>query len=1492
MTTVVTAGAEQLDLWLAASQDPESSRYNVPVCLEFQGPVDESAVRAALVRLHERHPALRSSFRTDDDGVVGQLVADRVEPSLRVVRSGGDLDDAGRTAWARRAGLRPLDMTTPGLLRSDLLLETDGALLVMTGHHIVLDAASVDILVDDFCSSYEDAVEPRPAPSRECPPQHEEPPADPAADLDHWLGLLHASSEMLEPLPDLVRGVRPSSAGCEEASVTGEPLAALRAHFESALVSPAIGVLAAWTAVLHQWSGQPEGLLGIPFGGRFGPGADDTVALVARVLPVRSSFAPATPWADHLSAVRGQVIESFEHSGVDTAALRARLAAKGQRYPTFRATFTHRTEPAPRRLRTGTTVTRAEVRLGAVKHDVALMAVETADGLTLKLDYDTGIHRRSTARAMLDQLTGLLLAAAASPSTGLGALLLASDAAAAHAARPGAPAPHPDMTPPDMVVEAAAAGPDRIAVVHGARTLTYGELVAASARLAHRLLAEDHHESRGGQEQPEELVAVLLSEGIDAVIAFLGIALAGKAYLPLEPGYPDDKLRAILRDSGVRRVLTSSDALERVSGLGHAAHSLTGLLAAASDLPAVPPAVALHPDMLLNVLYTSGSTGRPKGVMLSHLGVSRLMRGDGYVRLEGGDRIAHLSPLNFDGATYEIWGALTHGARLVILDRELALSPAGLRDAIAEHGVTMLMVTTPLFHNLVTEAPDLFQHLRVMVFGGDTAAIPQVARAVKWCGPGVLLHGYGPTENSFTSMFTRVDSVREGSRTLPIGRCVPGTQAYVVHEGTFDLAPVGCPGELLLGGTGLARGYLGDPRRTAAAFVPDPFGGRPGSRLYRTGDRVRLLPGGEIEFVGRMDEQVKIRSQRIELGEVRSALLADPAVRACHVTAWRNPRDEKEIAAYLVMRPGGSVQDVRSRMGAVLPDFAVPTAWAELDELPLNANGKVDRGRLPAPQRRAGSRPAAVPARAAQAAPAPQAPQAARPAAHGLAAVRAAWCEVLGELPADDDVNFFEAGGHSLLLARLQAMLKRHAGLELGIAELLRFTTVRAQAARLEGAAALAPGAVRAAAGAAGTADEPIAVIGVAGRFALAPDVYAFWDNLRDARDCVAGADSAPVALGDGRLRVDRWGLLESPRAFDAELLRLSPAEARATDPQHGLLHECLWAAMEDAAVTLDRLRGRTSIYAGCAESEAPRPPDGGSLAEGLAGAFHARPAFAATRYSYRHDFRGESVMVDTACSTSLVAVHLACASLRSGASDYAFAGGVSIADPANGGYVYEPGMIYATDGVCRPFDARATGTVGGDGAGVVLLKRLSDALRDGDPVHATIVGSAINNDGSRKAGYTAPGADGQVAVVRSALRGAGRDAGRLGFVETHGTGTRLGDAVEATALAEVVGERTAALPVSSVKSAIGHCNTAAGIAGLLTAVYALREKTLPGTVNSGQPIEELTQNGSLRLVTANEEWPAGDAPRLAAVSSFGIGGTNACVLVEEFTGPTGEIHQ
>jgi amino acid adenylation domain-containing protein len=1474
------AGAEQLDLWLAASQDAESPRYHVPIALDFDAPPDEAAIRTALGRLFDRHPALRSSFRIDGSGQLCQTIADTVEPPLRVVRSAATLDHEERAAWAAGVGLRPLALDAAGVARADLMLHRDGAILVLTVHHIVMDAWSAELLVEDLLALYDAALYDEAlydaAPSDAAPAGTEATeggePAGPGT-VGYWLNLLDSEIQVLEPIPDLVRGARPSRAAREELTIEGAGLVAVREHVERARVSMSVAFLAGWSVVLHQWSGLSEGLLAMPFSARLDPGTHRTVGLLSRVLPVRSAFDPAMSWSAHLGSIYAQVLESIEHSTVDSGALRDAIAARGQRYPAYRAIYTHLSEPRTLRVLPATAVSRIDIDLGAVKYDVSAAVIEGSEGLRLQLEYDAAVYRQSTARAMLAQLHGLLLAAAANPDAPLQDLLRAADGSGDATGTCGDEAAAVSVVPPQLVVEVSRTAPDRLAVVHGTQQLTYAELVASASRLAHWLL-----DTEPGTE-PDQMVGVLLPAGIDAVVAFLGITLAGKAYLPMEPDNPRARLATIVADSGIQRMLTSPQLAGQAATLGCTVHTMEDVRAGAAGYAAEPPPLTLTPGMLLNVLYTSGSTGRPKGVMLPHRGVARLMRNGGYLQFDGNDRVGHLSPLNFDGATYEIWGALTQGARLVILDRALAVSPAELRDAVRQHGVTALVLTTPVFHNVVAEAPDLLQSLTLMCFGGDVASVPQVARALTWCGPGVLVNSYGPTENSFTSLIVGVDQVEEGSRTLPIGRCIPGTEAYVVRDGTYHLAPVGAPGELLLGGDGLAKGYLGDPRRTAASFVPDPFSGRPGRRLYRTGDRVRRLPSGELEFIGRADDQVKVRSQRIELAEVRSALLADTAVREGYVASWGNARSEKEIAAYVVLVPGTAVRHVRDRLAAVLPAAAVPTRWAELDTLPLSANGKVDRKRLPAPVLLGLASVATTASAASRAAVTRGAVTRGAVTPGGLDAVRAAWCEVLDESPADDNVNFFDAGGHSLLLARLQSALKRHAGLEVRVADLLRFPSIRAQAELLAAASGDEPPAGVAIATFEGR--EPIAVIGAACRFAGAPDVRAFWRNL--TRDCLAGTKADIVDLAGGRRRIDRWGMLEDPRAFDAELFGMTPEEARNTDPQHGLLHECLWSAMEDAAVTLDRLRDRTSIYAGCANPDVPAATAGGSLGEDPA-AFASQTSFAATRYAYRHDFRGESVMVDTACSTSLVAVHLACASLRMGSSDYAFAGGVSVIDPATGGYIYEPGMIYARDGVCRPFDEAATGTVGGDGAGVVLLRRLSDALRDGDPIHAVIVGSAVNNDGHARAGYAAPGVAGQVSVIGHALESARVKGSDVGFVETHGTGTRLGDAVEAVALAESIGERGAPLPISSVKSAIGHCNTAAGVAGLLKAVHSVRDHVLPGTVNSENPIEEIAMGDRLRLLTQTEKWPDDGRPRLAGVSSFGIGGTNAHLLVREFT--------
>ncbi|MEU1179857.1 amino acid adenylation domain-containing protein [Streptomyces sp. NPDC005820] len=1480
--------AAQTEIWLADRSEPESGRYNVPLALEFLGDLDVPALRSALAGLLVRRPALAGRFDTDD----GELRF-RPEPTaplpLGVVRRSGSCRSEAALEEAVRAAQRPLDPSGAPLLRAEALLHDDGALVVLTAHHIVADGRTLDVIAADVLDAYRAhadgsaaaAVRPsRPATAHGTEgaaeaTEHTPPPA-------HWRDLLADDPVTLGPLPDLVRAEQRlrGTAGWVKRTLSPERLTAVREVAVRHSVSPAVVLLAAWSLLLHAWSGEGDGVLGMPFAGRDEPGTEDAVGLFTRVLPVRSRMAADDEFGAYARQLGEQVLDSMEALATDGPPTPATA-------PPYRAVFLHQPYTGGAREVPGATVRVVHLDTASAKYDLALAALEHTDRLELRIDYDTGLYTESSAALMARQLDALL-SAAERPEVRCGELL----AALAEAPEHDVPAPDAgdahDAAPrtgvPELVLREARRAPDSVAVVHGEHTLTYRALTEDAARVAHWLRAEAG--VRDG-----DLVALLLRPGAHTVTAMLAVAMAGAAYLPLDPDHPDARLRLVLDDARPRLLIAeTTDSGGAPDGLP--VHTPQDIARAAAALPGTPPDVDIRPGSVFNVLYTSGSTGRPKGVLLHHGGVVRLMHRPDFLPLGPDDTVSHLSPLNFDGATYEIWGALTHGARLAVLDKELVLDPPALRTAVRALGVTTLLVTTPLLNRLVEDAPDLLQTLRRVYFGGELVSVPHLRKALRWARPGTLLHSYGPTENSFTSTWYPVEEVPEAARTLSIGAPVPGTRAHVVFEDSLVPAPPYMPGELVLGGDGVALGYLGDPARTAERFWADPFGGEPGGRLYRTGDRVRWTADGRLEFIGRADNQIKIRSQRVELGEVESTLRAHPDVTAGFVTSRRNERDEKEIVGYAVLARLGDRPEVLRHLRASLPSYAVPSHLVVLDALPLTPNGKIDRRRLPEPHdtpapARPGTRAATGPAGA--------------PAPGSGDPVHDAWREVLGERDFGPDDNFFDVGGHSLLLVRLQAALRRATGTAPSIADLLRHTTVRSQtrllggdeshaprpaAARFTGFAGSigSPGRARAARPARSDEDA-VAVIGMGARFAGAADLPAFWDNLRTGRDCFTeGPGPLITELPGGQRRVARWGMAAEGPRYDADLLGFGEDDLRHGDPQQGVLHEVLWSAVEDASLRLSDIASRTSLYAGC-----PKVLDTDPEAR-VDDVVNADPTFVASRFAYLHDLWGEALLLDTACSTGLYAVHLACRSLLTGSSDYALAGAVSLDPASDGSYRYRPGFLYADDGMCRPFDRRASGTVGGFGAGAVLLRRLADAERDGDPVYAVIRGSAVNNDGKARIGYSAPGVDGQSRVIRDALAAAGVGGADIGFVEAHGTGTRLGDAIEITALADALGRTGPQVAVGSVKASIGHCNTAAGIAGLIKAVLAVHHGHLPATPNVAEPIDELAPGSRLSLLSEGRAWTGRpDRPRTAGVSSFGVGGTNAHVVVQQHRAPQPE---
>jgi 3-oxoacyl-(acyl-carrier-protein) synthase len=772
--------------------------------------------------------------------------------------------------------------------------------------------------------------------------------------------------------------------------------------------------------------------------------------------------------------------------------------------------------------------------------------------------------------------------------------------------------------------------------------------------------------------------------------------------------------------------------------------------------------------------------------------------------------------------------------------------------------------------------------LRQLLIGGEALSVAHVRKAYAALPDVTIINGYGPTEcTTFAATYRIPRDIDADSRSIPIGGPIANTTLYVLN-GCGEPVPMGVIGELYIGGGGLARGYLARAELTAEKFVTRSFGARD-ERLYRTGDLVRWLPQGVIEFVGRADGQIKIRGYRIEIGEIEAALQRQPGVRACAVLAREDRPGHKRLVAYYVADDASvAARALRDQLACALPDFMVPAIYIAMDALPVTPNGKLDRRALPAPDNRR--------------------PELADVYVPAIGKTEQRLCELFADLLGLDQVgrndHFFDLGGNSLLAVRTVARI--HSELASTVPTIAAFfgtPTPVALAAMIDHGDARAALASRLSRHRSPSAAEPVAIIAMAGRFPGAKDVEAFWDNLCAGRESITffGADqldpSIPAEQRNDSAYVAARGVVDGVEDFDAAFFGISPREAELMDPQQRIFLELCWECLERGGYIPDEHDVPVGVFGGMHNATyfqrhiSARP----DLVEKL-GAFQVMLSnekdYLATRVAHKLNLTGPAISMNTACSTSLVAICQAFDALRAGHCDMALAGGSSITCPPRSGYVSQEGSMLSPDGHTRSFDIDAQGTVFSDGAAVVLLKRLPDALRDGDPIYAVIRGGAINNDGGVKASFTAPSSAGQAAVITMALENAGVEASTISYVETHGTATPLGDPIEIEGLTQAFQQTTSecgVCAIGSVKSNVGHLVMAAGAAGVIKTALALTERRLPPSLHfrANNPKLDLA-NSPFFVNDTLRAWTFEGGPLRAGVSSFGVGGTNAHVILEE----------
>jgi len=582
----------------------------------------------------------------------------------------------------------------------------------------------------------------------------------------------------------------------------------------------------------------------------------------------------------------------------------------------------------------------------------------------------------------------------------------------------------------ELFEEQVARTPDAVAVVCGGEELTYRELDERANRLAHYL--------RRLGVGPEQLVGVCVERSLGVVVALLGVLKAGGAYLPLDPGYPAERLAFMLRDSGAQVLVTEERLLGglpvQVAAVVYLDRDAAVLQAEAADAPAS----GVVPDNLAYIIYTSGSTGTPKGVMVPHHGIVSLLFGVEYVDLGPTATLLHVAPFTFDASTFEIWGALLHGGRCVLFPGTVPTIDE-LSRVLQRHQINRLFLTTSLFNLLIDEAPEALSHVRQLLTGGEAMSVPRVRRARELLPDTQVSNIYGPTEcTTFASWYPVLAPPDETARSIPIGRPLAGRSLYVL-DAWSDVVPIGAPGELYVGGEGIARGYAGRPSLTAAKFVPNPFGPA-GSRLYRTGDLATWLPDGAIDFLGRIDDQVKIRGFRIEPGEIEATLAAHPSVREAAVSVRIDESGAARLVVFLVPRSPGELDgtSVREFLSQRLPEYMVPSVYVTLEQLPLTPNRKLDRTALPDPH------PSQSDDQSGYVPPS-------TPVEEALAGI---WADVLGLKRVGMHDDFFELGGDSLQAMRILARIESTLGVALPVASFFEMTSLGEAAQAVEQLAA------------------------------------------------------------------------------------------------------------------------------------------------------------------------------------------------------------------------------------------------------------------------------------------------------------------------------------------------------------------------------------------------------------------------------------------------------
>lgn len=1511
------ASKEQVRLYFLHLLEPESNAYFAPFYFHLDSPIKIEALQSAWQKVVKRHHCLRSQFFLNEGelqvNINHKMLIDIEEIYVKKENVNNHIDRFIKT---------PFDLANGPLVKL-CLVNIEGQnkqTLLMNFHHLIIDGWSVNILLNELSQYYNAEFR-----GDECtlPPiafhygdfclhsQELLPTLTYQKNRSFWLTKL---SQFKDRTPIFVT---PINEPCHGEQITSDIGAGIWNDIKQSVKKEGITLfsylLAAYKLALKAHFKHSLIPIGSPIANRLATEHEPLVGMFANTTVFYGKDDSFLPTNRYLQSVHQNVTDTLQYQALDYQEISALKATQVQSESLFECLLVLENTDLNQLHFTNTKVTAETGFAGDAKFPISLYLTQTNGQAYLCLEFQHKCLESDQAKQLLEQIKCKMLALSKNshlPVNALDSIKALNqnekfeEGKASQALTPLSASNYDELKRwnndthdydseisfIDLFEQQVLNNPDAIAGIwhefNEPRTLTYRALNIRANQLAHQLI-----QLKIGH---GDIVGLASAWSIHTCIAILAIAKAGAAYLPLDPRNPSKRLMSMLTSSDVSTVIGEHKILaglnDEITKLALDSSYVRQMLSEQITTNPKRKYIAQSTLNLAFVIYTSGSTGEPKGVMVTHSNISNLLLSlKKLLEINHDDTFLSITAPSFDIHVTELYLPLVCGAKVAILDWEEVHNPIKLAQSQQNYAVSVMQATPATWQLLIDTGWKPSQQLK-MLTGGDhlslnlknTLLVPHAR----------LFNLYGPSE---TAVYCSVAEMTRDENNIHVGFPITNNRLYVLNESKKPVA-IGVPGELYIAGANVGAGYLNNAELTQSKFTIDPFVDESciHKRMYQSGDLAKRRKDGAIEILGRTDFQIKVNGFRIETGDIEACLLCHKAVTQALVTSMKREQGGDFLIAYVHSKSNAEtlLAELLDLIKAQLPSYMQPSIIVPLTHFPLTQNGKLDRKRFPQPNWQSIQQVNSIETVDKK----PLKPKQNNTDLKCLIDEIASVIQSVLGYNIDSDKHFFEAGLNSILLMKVHSRLIKSPQINepnlslmslfdapnvTQLAQLiLHKSTNNSEVNNLKEGNRQIKTQIQ--------DNQDIAVVGMAVNLPKAENLAAFWQVISEGVNTIEPISSE-------RNDSDNWlNLVSSIKGitdFDPSYFGISENDARLMDPQQRHALMLAVQALDDAGIKLDD-NNQVGVVLSAGESHYQENILSNLTATDTLDKFHLsllnEKDFLATRIAYHLNLKGPAISVQTACSSSLVAIHQACQQLRNGESQVCLAGGVNLDLKLLEGYPYREGMILSKTGSCRPFSKNADGTVPANGIGIVVLKRLTQAVADGDRIYATIKGSALNNDGNDKVSFFAPSISGQVDVINKALKHANIKPNQIGYIEAHGTGTPLGDPIEVEALSQVYeqhkGTQESALNnryLGSLKSQMGHLGAAAGVAGFIRNALSLYHQKIPPTlwVNDANEKVDFCKAG-LNLTESMIDWPA--AHQYAAISSFGIGGTNAHLIMAE----------